>query len=94
MFMDDDGTAYQVRTSFTVVQLTDDYLGPAKLSSEIKPPHGSEPPGAPCDAPHCTPPSRARKQIGTDCAHSKSVWRACVACVCGARDMDHLLLYL
>jgi len=44
MFMDDDGTAYQVRTSFTVVQLTDDYLGPAKLSSEIKPPHGSEAP--------------------------------------------------
>jgi|EP01047_Picozoa_sp_COSAG01_P037647 hypothetical protein len=44
LFMDDDGTAYQVRTSFTVVQLTDDYLGPAKLSSEIRPPHSSEAP--------------------------------------------------
>ena len=44
LFMDDDGTAYHVRTSFTVVKLTADFLGPEELSSEIEPPHSSEAP--------------------------------------------------
>ena len=82
MFMDDDGTAYQVRTSFTVVQLTDDYLGPAKLSSEIKPPHGSEPPGGALrrSALH---PALARTKADWDrlCAQQECVARVCGVCV-------------
>ena len=44
LFADDDGKAYHVRTSFTVVQLTDDYLGPTQNVSEVRPPHSSEAP--------------------------------------------------
>jgi hypothetical protein len=44
LFVDTDGTAYHVRTSFTIVKLSPDYLTASSLVAEVKPPKSSEAP--------------------------------------------------
>ena len=44
IFVDDDGSAYHVRTGFDVVKLNDDYTGPATHMSSFTTPKPSEGP--------------------------------------------------
>lgn len=44
IFIDDDGSAYHVRTGFDVVKLNDDFTGPAEYMSSFKTPRDSEGP--------------------------------------------------
>merc|ERR1711924_472828 len=44
LFVDDDGSAYNVRTGFDVVKLNDEYTGPASHMSSFQTPKGSEGP--------------------------------------------------
>ena len=44
LFVDTDGSAYHVRTSFTIVKLSTDYLTASSPVAEVKPPKSSEAP--------------------------------------------------